>query len=87
MKMLHPPPKPKPIHTDCPKCKCVLEIEHDDWEVDSFKVSGYHFDGTAVCKDRWYVNCVNCEQIIFKDRIEEEKQARKDNSREEYIEY
>lgn len=48
-------------------CRYVYDyFEHDLWK-DSFKISGNHFDGTAVCKEKIYVKCANCEKVHFVD--------------------
>lgn len=36
----------------------------EDLEKDGFKVSGYFFDGSAVVKTHYYVNCPTCKGIV-----------------------
>lgn len=65
MKIIQEPPIPPPVQKTCKKCSTVVEVEEVDWETDCFKVSGYHFDGTAVSKDLRYVYCPYCKKEIF----------------------
>lgn len=55
---------PKP-HSDWHQehvCMCGTHFEFnlDDLDYAEWKVSGYHFDGTAVCEWRLTVNCPGC---------------------------
>lgn len=51
--------------TKCDQCKSKVWFYMEDLERDSWKVSGYHFDGTAVCKDLYSAICPTCENRIF----------------------
>lgn len=53
------------VEIECRSCGYTYKYEARDVWVDSFKVSGYHFDGSAVCKDKAYVKCGNCEKLYF----------------------
>lgn len=53
----------------CERCTTVFVAEPDDLDYDSWKVSGYHFTGTAVCEMRLYVFCPSCN---VRSRVDEE---------------
>lgn len=43
----------------CDKCGTEAIGDANDLHTASFKVSGYHFAGTAVCEDKFYFLCPN----------------------------
>ena len=49
-----------PLKYTCPHCKSNLIAQLSDLDYDSWKVSGYHFDGSAVCKMMYTVHCPAC---------------------------
>lgn len=52
----------------CPKCEYVYRYFEDDVLMDTFKVSGYDFDGTADWQMKPFVYCGNCnKEITLKD--------------------
>ena len=51
----------------CGHCKTRFEVVAADIEKDKFKVSGYHFNGTAVIKLRFYALCPVCNKPCFLD--------------------
>lgn len=44
----------------CAGCSSRLEVTLDDVRRSGWKISGYHFDGSAECEDRWTVRCPVC---------------------------
>jgi hypothetical protein len=49
----------------CGRCGTVAIAAAGDLEADEFKISGHHFDGTAVCARRLYLVCPTCDQLHF----------------------
>lgn len=51
--------------TKCEICESEITITATDVLTAKFKVSGYHFDGSAVSEQCWYVDCPACDAYIF----------------------
>jgi transcription elongation factor Elf1 len=49
-----------PRTCDCARCGSTLEVELEDVNYDEWKVSGYHFDGSAVSKWMYTFKCAAC---------------------------
>jgi hypothetical protein len=49
-----------PLDVNCAKCQSDLKIELTDLRYGGWKVSGYHFDGTAVIKYLYTFRCPCC---------------------------
>lgn len=49
----------------CRNCGGCFRAYADDLEADSFKIRGYHFDGTAECERKLYFHCPTCEEDTF----------------------
>lgn len=49
----------------CEKCESKTQYNKNDLERDRFKISGYHFDGTAVCESRYFLTCPVCKKYEF----------------------
>ena len=49
-----------PRNVDCTKCKSTLRVDLNDLSLDSWKISGHHFDGSAVCQDLITFECPVC---------------------------
>ena len=67
MKILRQGPKPvhtRPIIAECKHCGTLVEAQHEDILVDGFKMSGYHFNGTATSEDLPYLCCPACQHDI-----------------------
>ena len=61
MKVLEKGPQPKwPRKVKCKRCKAKLELALEDVDYDSWKVSGYHFNGTAVSEWKYTFRCPEC---------------------------
>jgi hypothetical protein len=63
-------------------CRITLKIELADVHRAAFKVSGYHFAGTAVCEERFYVHCPDCNGYIFIPGHELDELAKREIRRE-----
>ena len=49
-----------PKEKACSKCASSLEVSVDDVEYAEWKISGYHFDGSAKCEWRYSWDCPVC---------------------------
>lgn len=59
-----PPPEPRPFLVTCKHCGSLLEVDQEDVLVESFKISGYFFDGTDKCEDLPFVKCGSCQRDL-----------------------
>lgn len=60
------PPDPLPDFVGkCKGCGASYHVASDEFKVESFKVSGYFFDGSDVCEDLAYVVCPHCKKDLF----------------------
>lgn len=49
-----------PLTVKCRGCKSKLCVALSDLRHGSWKVSGHHFDGSAVCEDKYTFSCPVC---------------------------
>lgn len=64
-RILHRPSHQWSHENECDKCKSVTLYDHDDLDYDRFKISGYWFDDSAVCEDRYFLECPVCSHYAF----------------------
>jgi len=87
MKIIKVPDQTWEQQFTCFRCVTVFLANQDDLDYDSWKVSGYHFTGTAVCEMKLHVACPSCNHlspvaeddipILLMDRIKKEYEERK----------
>jgi len=51
----------------CGRCKTEILANEDDLQFEGFKTSGYHFAGTAVIEDKYFVECPTDHQCLWVD--------------------
>jgi hypothetical protein len=49
----------------CTTCGTRFEINVDDLEEDGFKTSGYFFNDTAICVNKIFTICPECQRYFF----------------------
>ena len=55
----------------CRRCGTEFRADQGDLQVDGFKVSGAHWNGTAVCVDKFFVQCPSDNaDILLGERAE-----------------
>lgn len=62
-----------PKKIECAKCRALLEIDLNDLDYDSWVVSGYHFDGSAVSKWKYTFKCMACGHWANGNEISEDE--------------
>lgn len=67
MEILDTPSREWSAELTCPRCSTKVRADQDDLEFEGFKVSGYHFAGTAVIEDRYFVECPTDKKCIWVD--------------------
>ena len=65
MEILEAPSREWSHKFKCGRCKTKFLADQDDLKFEGFKVSGYHFTGTAVIEDKLFVECPTDGQLSF----------------------
>lgn len=65
MEILEQPTRDWVYQLTCDRCKTKIRVNQDDLQLEGFKVSGYHFTGTAVIEDKFFVECPTDGHALF----------------------
>jgi len=65
MEIINPPSREWSRRFTCGRCKTEILANEDDLQLEGFKISGYHFAGTAVIEDKFFVECPTDKQCLW----------------------